>query len=123
MRKILLEAKNLSIGDTVASIPYMSKFQEVNPEDKIFVLIREGLVPHFEIIYSNIEYIKEEDNQFFDKIIHLRYNYNKSIQSGYAEQLGFIDPPYIRPKMLVPDMERPIKNKYVSIGIHSTSQL
>ena len=123
MRKILIEAKNLSIGDTVASMPYISKFQEVNSEDKIIVLIREGLVSHFQPVYSNLEYVKEDSNEIFDKVIHLRYNYNKPIQVGYAEQMGFINPPYIRPNISIPDGERPIKNKYVAIGIHSTAQL
>lgn len=31
--------------------------------------------------------------------------------------------PYIRPRVLVPDRERPIKNKYVILGVHSTAQL
>ena len=59
----------------------------------------------------------------FDKIIDLTYDFNKPIQQGYAEQLGFINAPYIRPNILIPNMERPIKNKYITIGIHSTSQL
>lgn len=125
MRKVLIEAKNLSIGDTVASMPYIFKFQDVNPNDKIFVLIKKELVPYFKTIYNNVEYIDENLNEIFDEIIHLKYDYNltKSLQQGYAEQLGFINAPYIRPNILIPNMERPIKNKYVAIGVHSTSQL
>ena len=59
MRKVLIEAKNLSIGDTVASMPYIFKFQDVNPNDKIFVLIKKELVPYFKTIYNNVEYIDE----------------------------------------------------------------
>lgn len=122
MRKIFIEAANLSIGDTVASMPYISKFQELNKNDKVILMIRGYLIPFFETIYDNLEYVSVEPKEF-DIIIPLKYNYNKSIQKGYAEQLGFHDAPYIRPKILIPELTRPIKNKYVAMGIHSTAQL
>jgi hypothetical protein len=65
----------------------------------------------------------EDDNVIYDEKIKLDYVFFKSVQSGYAEQLGFENPKYIRPIIIVDELPRPIKNKYVSLGIHSTSQL
>lgn len=123
MRKVLVFIKSFSIGDTVAAIPYINKFQEVNLTDDISVSINDWLIPYFETIYPDLKFIGKNTGYVFDKIIYLKYNYNKSIQQGYAEQLGFINTPYIKPNILIPNMERPIKNKYVTIGVHSTSQL
>jgi len=123
MKRILIEAKNLSLGDTVASMPYISKFIKVSENNNIFVIIQKHLIPFFNTVYTNVNFIENDSDEIFDKIIFLRYNYNKSIQKGYAEQLGFFDAPYIRPKILIPELGRKIKNKYVSINVHSTSQL
>ena len=122
MKKILVSIKSLSIGDTVAAIPYINKFQEVN-NDSIYVSISDWLIPYFETIYPNLKFIGKNSNEIFDKTLFLDYDFNKPIQQGYAEQLGFINAPYIRPNILIPNMERPIKNKYITIGVHSTSQL
>ena len=123
MRKVLVYIKSLSIGDTIAAIPYINKFKETNFTSIIYVSISDWLIPYFETIYPNLKFIGKNSNEVFDKTLFLDYNFNKSIQQGYAEQLGFIDAPYIRPNILIPNMERPIKNKYVTIGVHSTSQL
>jgi autotransporter strand-loop-strand O-heptosyltransferase len=123
MRKVLVFIESFSIGDTVASIPYVNKFQEVNPSDDISVSINDWMIPYFSTVYPNLKFIGKNTGYIFDKIIDLKYNFNKPIQQGYAEQLGFINAPYIRPNILIPNMERPIKNKYITIGVHSTSQL
>jgi len=122
MSKILIFVESFSIGDTVASIPYIEKFCQINHQDDIFVSINDWLIPYFHPVYPNLKLIGKNTNLTFDKIIDLKYDFNKPIQQGYAEQLGFIDAPYIRPNILIPNMERPIKNKYITIGIHSTAQ-
>ena len=123
MNKILVFVESFSIGDTVAAVPYVSKFQEVNQRDEIYISINDWLIPYFSSVYPNLNFVGKNSDIVFDKTLSLVYNYHKSIQQGYAEQLGFIDAPYIRPKILIPELQRPIKNKYVTIGIHSTSQL
>ena len=45
MKKVLVSIKSLSIGDTVAAIPYINKFQEVNLTDDISVSINDWLIP------------------------------------------------------------------------------
>jgi hypothetical protein len=123
MKKILIIIKSNSIGDTIAALPYVEKYQLVKSEDVVYLKISSWLIPFFESVYKKINFIFEIHNNVFDETIELNYNFNKNIQQGYAEGLGFFEPEYIRPKILIPEMERPIKSKYVSIGIHSTSQL
>jgi len=123
MRKILVFIESFSIGDTVAAIPYVNKFVETNPDDTIYVGMNDWLIPFFESVYTDLKFVGRNPNDTYDNILALKYNFNKSIQQGYAEQLGFIDAEYIRPKILIPELKRPIKNKYITIGIHSTSQL
>ena len=123
MRRILVFLESFSIGDTVAAIPYVDKFQEVNSDDEITISVNDWLIPYFSTVYTNLKFIGKNTDYIFDKVIDLKYDYSKSIQQVYAEQLGFINAPYIRPKILIPELQRPIKNKYVTIGIHSTSQL
>lgn len=123
MRKILVFIESFSIGDTVAAIPYVNKFVETNPDDTIYVRINDWLIPFFESVYTDLKFVGRNPNDTYDNILALKYDFNKSIQQGYAEQLGFIDAEYIRPKILIPELKRPIKNKYITIGVHSTSQL
>lgn len=119
-----------SIGDTTAAIPYISKFKEVNSSDEVYVSISDWLIPYFDTVYDNLRFIGKLygtdliSNITFDKIITLQYNHtDKPLQQNYAEQLGFTEGKYIRPKILTPTLKRPIKNKYITIGVHSTAQL
>lgn len=123
MKKILISVESFSIGDTIASIPYIDKFVETYPNDIIEVEINDWLIPYLQPTYPNLKLVGRIQNDLYDKRINLKYNFNKSIQRGYAEQLGFINSEYIRPKILIPSQKRPIKNKYITLGIHSTSQL
>jgi len=123
MKKILITIISTSIGDTIASLPYVEKFQEVNPNDEVYLSINRGLVSYFETVYPTIKFVTDDTNVSFDKVINLEYNFNKNIQQGYSEGLGFSEFKYLRPKMLIPELKRPIKNKYITIGVHSTSQL
>ena len=64
-----------------------------------------------------------EEGMEYDKKIDLKYNFNLPLQTGFANQLGFMDWEYVQPKVDFTTKERPIKGKYVTISIHSTSQL
>jgi autotransporter strand-loop-strand O-heptosyltransferase len=123
MKKILIIIKSFSIGDTIAALPYVEKFQTINPSDEIYIKINGWLIPYFESVYTTINFISENGDNIFYKTIELEYKFNKNIQQGYAEGLGFFDFEYIKPKILIPELQRPIKGKYITIGIHSTSQL
>lgn len=124
MSKILVFIESSSIGDTISALPYIERFKSIHNNDDIYASVSDWLIPYFESSYPTIKFVGKNSDTPFDKIISLKYeHYNKPLQQGYAEQLGFFDGEYIRPKILKPEFERPIKSKYVAIGIHSTSQL
>lgn len=124
MSKILVFVESFSIGDTTAALPYIEQFKKTNPNDDVYASISDWLIPFFEPVYPSLIFVGKKSNIQFDKILPLKYeHYDKSIQHGYAEQLGFINENYLRPKIIKPELDRPIKSKYVAIGIHSTAQL
>jgi autotransporter strand-loop-strand O-heptosyltransferase len=122
MKKILIRI-DISIGDTIAAVPYVEKFSIDHSEEKILFEINDNLIPLLSPIYPTITFVGRQHNENYDEKIEFRYDYGVSVQSGFAKQLGYNNPEYIRPKILKPEFQRPIKNKYVTIGIHSTSQL
>lgn len=122
MKSILIDILSNSIGDNIAAIPYVSEYQKKH-NITVFCKLNPILIPFVKDIYSNINFIDNLNNIYFDEKISLEYIFFKSIQGGYAEQLGFENPKYLRPKISISIGDRPIKNKYVTLGIHSTSQL
>jgi autotransporter strand-loop-strand O-heptosyltransferase len=122
MKKVFVNILSNSLGDTIATIPYVSEYQKVNDFDVTFS-INDRFIFLFESSYDNIKLVGRKDSVTYDEIINLKYDFSKSIQGGYAEQLGFENPKYIRPIIDLPKYSRTIKNKYVILGIHSTSQL
>jgi autotransporter strand-loop-strand O-heptosyltransferase len=120
MRTILIQVNSNSLGDTIAIMPcveyYMSK-----TNDNVLVKSNSRYNSLFKESYANIKFF--EDGMSYDKKIELNYNFNLPLQTGFAQQLGFFNWEYIKPKVDIPNKERPIKGKYVTISIHSTSQL
>lgn len=120
MRTILIQINSNSLGDTISVMPcieyYMSKHI-----DNVLVKSNPRHNSLFKESYPNIKFF--EEGMPYDKKIELNYNFNLPLQTGFAEQLGFFNWEYIRPKVDLPKKERPIKGKYVTISLHSTSQL
>lgn len=109
-----------SIGDTIASMPYISKFiEDGNMVEN--VSINPKLIPFFFKSYNNINLIGRDETKKYDKV--LDYIFTESVQFGYAKQLGYENPKYIKPIIDFEIKERPVKNKFVAIGVHSTAQL
>jgi len=123
MNKTLVFVESFSIGDTVGALPYIEKFVEVNSHENIDVSINDRLIPILKDVYPTINFIGKNHDTVYEKILPLKYIFHKPLQRGYAEQLGFFDTEYIRPKVTIPQMKRLIKGKYITIGVHSTSQL
>jgi autotransporter strand-loop-strand O-heptosyltransferase len=119
MSKILVELLSNSMGDTIGAMPCINKFCEINPN--VVVRINPFFEKFFKNSFPNIVFYKE--GMDCSKHLKIDYDFTKPLQSGFAEQLGFMDWEYIRPKIDVNIGKRPIKNKYVTISIHSTSQL
>jgi len=120
MKTILIKLLSNSLGDTIAIMPCVDYFIE-RSSDNVLLQINKNFEFLFRNSFPKIKYFSEDMN--FDKKIDLVYNHTKPLQTGYANQLGFIDWSYIRPKVDSFTSDRPIKNKYVSMSIHSTSQL
>lgn len=122
MHRVFINILSNSLGDTIATIPYVSEYQKNNGYEVTFS-INDRLIFLFENSYKNLNLVGRKDVVTYDERIDLKYNFSKSIQGGYAEQLGFENPKYVRPIIDLPNYSRPIKNKYIILGIHSTSQL
>ena len=120
MKTILIQLNSNSLGDTISFMPCVEEFISKN-SNSVLVKINSIYESLFKDSYSNIKFYK--DGNSYDEKIELKYDFNLPLQSGYAKQLGFSDWNYIRPKVDLNYKERPIKGKYVVIGIHSTSQL
>ena len=129
MGKIIIHLKSQSIGDTIASVPYISRFQETNSADEVYASINDYLIQYFTLKYPNIIFLGRDYNIGPARTIYLEYSIGSSlsqslsIQQVYATQLGFTDAIYIRPEILFPEIPRRIKAKYITIGVHSTAQL
>ncbi len=122
MKKALIEITSYSLGDTIASMPYINKFSEIY-EYETYVKINPNLNFLFLKSYPNLNFVSETTEDF-DKTLKLTYfNTKKNIQEEFANQLGFIDWKYIRPIVYTPQGEKKINKKYISAGIHSTAQL
>jgi autotransporter strand-loop-strand O-heptosyltransferase len=122
MKTVYIHLLSNSIGDTIASTPYVSEYQKKHNVNVIFN-INDPYIFLLDESYENIQFVGRNDVVEYDEKISIDYVFNKSIQGGYAEQLGFENPPYIRPVVSIPELLRPIKNKYIALGVHSTCQI
>ena len=122
MKKVFINIVSNSLGDTIACLPYISEYQKKHNVDVVLGIND----PHLFLVensYSNIQFVGRNELVVYDERLDLEYVFHKSIQVGYAEQLGFENPQYIRPVLNLPTWNRPIKNKYIAMGVHSTCQL
>ena len=120
MKVILINLKSNSLGDTIGVMPCIEKFIS-NTNDTVLFKSNPKFKSLFTKSYPNIKFFEED--MTYDKVIDLAYNFNLPLQTGFAQQLGFMDWSYIRPKVDIMESIRPIKNKFVTISVHSTSQL
>lgn len=126
MKKCLLRFTDESagLGDLIAMMPYVEKFRTVYEFDLYFQLKTKSYSEIFQNSFPNIKFIGLNEIVEYDKLIPLKHEkHDKPLQQIFAEQLGFMDAPYLRPIVDVEVGERPIKNKYFTFSTHSTSQL
>lgn len=120
MKTILIDSVSNSLGDTIGLMPCVEHFIN-KTQDQILLKIPTNFHKLFTRSYPNIKFYQE--GMSYDKSLKLIYDFNKPLQTGYANQLGFFDWNYVRPKIDSFKKDRPIKNKYITINLHSTSQL
>lgn len=112
------------LGDVLVIMPYLEKFREYHNCEVYFQTKNHKFSELFINSFPNIKIISVHETVECDKVINLVHlNHSLSLQQIFASQLGFINAPYIRPKVDEVSSERTIKNKYVCISIQSTSQL
>lgn len=122
MRRVLINIVSDSLGDTIACVPYVSEYQRVHNVE-VLQSMNPAYIFLFENSYPNVKFVDRRNSIEFDERIDLVFFFSKTIQGGYAEQLGFQNPKYIKPVLKVEMKDRPIKNKFISIGTQSTAQL
>lgn len=122
MKTVCIHLLSNSMGDTIASTPYVLEYVKKH-NVKVYFNVYDPYIFLLKDSYKDIEFIGRNNSVQYDEKIDLDYIFFKSVQGGYAEQLGFDNPSYIRPVISIPEMGRPIKNKYITLGVHSTSQL
>ena len=118
----LIDLNSHSLGDLVAALPYVQLWSEQH-ETPVTVktnLIFQGL---FKQSYPDIRFTDTLEGWQEADIVRIWYKFDRAIQAGYAEQLGFENPPYIRPKIDRIIKDRPMQQPYVTFGVHSTAQL
>ena len=122
MKIVYVHLLSNSMGDTIASTPYVLEYAKKH-NVKVYFGIYDPYIFLLKDSYKDIEFIGRNHFIEYDEKIDLDYVFFKSVQGGYAEQLGFDSPRYIRPIISIAELPRPIKNKYISMGVHSTCQL
>lgn len=122
MKIVYVHLLSNSMGDTIASTPYVLEYAKKH-NVKVYFGIYDPYIFLLKDSYKDIEFIGRNHFIEYDEKIDLDYVFFKSVQAGYAEQLGFDNPKYIRPIISITELPRPIKNKYISMGVHSTCQL
>ena len=131
MKKHLIYLGSRALGDCICAMPYLDLYSKKHKVEihllgdpnygDLFDLSRlKGL---FDKSYPNIKILSSEMNCEYEKIVELKFKFDKILQQSFAEALGFNNYSYIRPKMDSFKKERPIKNKYITFGVHSTFQM
>ncbi len=126
MKKCLVELcdESAGLGDILVTIPYLEKFRTSYDFELYFMLKDFSLSKLLSKSFPNIRFIPSGTEVNCEKHIVLEHkDHSLPLQQIFAKQLGFVDAPYIRPTVDLPNSERQIKNKYVCISTHSTSQL
>jgi len=122
MKTVYIHLLSDSMGDTIASTPYVLEYSKKH-NVKDYFGINDPYIFLLKDSYPNIVFIGRNVSVEYDEKIEIDYVFSKSVQGGYAEQLGFQNPKYIRPVVSIVESPRPINNKYIAFGVHSTSQL
>lgn len=133
-KNVLISIDSSSLGDTIAWFSHIEEFSKVNECNVYVSTFKNNL---FEENYSGLIFIKPgETVHNIYASYHIGWYYNEEdfdsnknprdikkipLQSTTTDILGL---PHtdLKPRIVNKKSERPIENKYVCIGIHSTAQ-
>lgn len=120
--RILFSMNSSALGDTIGFIAYAQKWAE-EKNQKVDVTLNHRILfdPND---YPNLNLFDRDVNvdlrQYAD-ISRFEYFFDRPLQKGYSDQMG-LEYQELRPKIKRVRGERPIKAKYVCIGVHTTAQ-
>lgn len=118
MGKILIKIVSNALGDNIGAMPCIEAYRK-KTGNEVYVISKWKRI--LDSSYPEVRFV-ENENGDWKEVKEIFYKFELPLQEGYAMQLGFEDWKYIRPKVNSFKRERPIKAKYVSLGIHSTAQ-
>ena len=119
--RTLVKLYSRSLGDTIAIMPYLERYRQDN-NCEVYLSANLAFANLFKNSYPLVNFTENEEGNW-DNIVDVHYNFHKPVQQGMAEQLGYDNPEYLRPKIDSFKSDRPVKSKYITLGVHSTSQL
>lgn len=117
--RILVYFLTRSLGDTIGAMPAVSAFQK---RENCDVFVDCGWPHILKDSYPNLSFIKGSSRTDYDKAIPVNYHFEYPLQEGFARDLGFENWTYHKPLIDFIPGTRPIKGKYVALGIQSTAQ-
>lgn len=127
-KRVLISFESSSLGDTLAWIPYCEKFSLVHECE---VIVSTFMNEIFENQYPNLEFVSPGSSVenihgffrlgwFYSEDMEPEYPSSIPLQKAATNILGldFIE---TRPKLKFSPGDRPIEEKYISIGMSTTS--
>jgi autotransporter strand-loop-strand O-heptosyltransferase len=116
--KTLIKLNTKALGDNIGAMPCAEAYQAKTGED---VYVYSNWKHILQKSYPSLKFVDAEDGEY-EKIHTIKYLFERPLQEGFASQLGFDDWTYVRPKVDPTNGPRPVKGKYVAIGMQSTAQ-
>ena len=119
--RYLLKTKSVALGDTIGFMPYAQKWAEKN-ELYVDVASNRGDIfdkskyPNLNIIHTD-----QVDDSKYNQKYHFNYLFDRPLQKGYSDQFG-LDYEEVPAVIRKSGMKRPIKERYIVIGVQTTSQ-
>lgn len=120
--RYVFECSCSALGDTIGFLPYAQKWAQLNNK-KVDTFVK------FPQIFDQKEYpnlnLRGHDENYnlyeYSHIYKFDYMYNKPLMEGFSYQFE-LEYEETQAKLKNIEGDRPIKEKYVCIGVHSTAQ-
>lgn len=116
--KVLISFVTKALGDTIGGIPAVLEYKKKQNCD---VYVYSNWSNILKNSYPDLIFVNDVVGNY-DKTIMIDYHFDYALQSGFAKDLGFDNWKYIKPVISFEENKRPIKGKYVTIGMQSTAQ-
>lgn len=119
--KHLLLLSSNALGDNIGFLPYAQIYAKNNN------LICDVAMKHYKLFddskYPNLNIISNDSIDFgkYNEISRFEYDFYKPLQMGYSDQFG-LEFEEMRPFIKTNNTNSPIQNKFVVLGVHTTSQ-